>query len=358
MKIRFYNIVLGWTVFAFAITMLMYAVHPYGNSDFQFLSELRWESAFSLVWIPATPLVLMLSRKFSFAADNRYRNIFIIMCIGVILAIVLCFGHALLVHVLSGLQNPFTSNEVLTSFYYNIDKMLIVFTVLVIFQQALTYYDAVQQKELKASQLQSQLSQAQMVALKMQLQPHFLFNTLNAIVTLVHKNPDTAEEMIVRLSDFLRMTLDSSGKHTVTLKEEMEFIRAYLAIEHIRFDGKLTFTHTVPDHLLEAMVPLLILQPVVENAVKHGISRYEHAHAIDITVSEKDSALHIIVRDDGIPVAMIDTTPTPLGVGLSNIRRRLESMYGQEASLTVGTNDDYGYRVAIRLPIIPNTNGH
>ena len=249
--------------------------------------------------------------------------------IGVLVSVLLCVGHSVFVYLLNGAKKAFSMDNMLVSLYYNIDKMLIVYCVLVIFQQALTYYEEIQHKELKASILQTQLSQANMLALKMQLQPHFLFNTLNAIVTLIHKNPDTAEEMIVRLSDFLRMTLDVSGKQVVPLREEVEFIRAYLEIEQIRFGG-----------------------------IKHGISKYDHAHSIELTAERKGTVLRIRVTDDGIPAELLDTAAVTQGIGLNNTRMRIETMYGKNARMDIFGNGSNGMVIEISIPFNTGSNEH
>lgn len=334
----------------------MYLVHPSSSTEFNFISELIWETAFSLVWIPTTPMVLLLSRKYAFAGEKKLRNIFLMISIGVLCAVLLCAGHSVLVYLFNGAKKAYSMDNMLVSLYYNIDKMLIVYCVLVIYQQALTYYEEIQHKELKASQLKTQLSQAHMQALKMQLQPHFLFNTLNAIVTLIHKNPDAAEEMIVRLSDFLRMTLDVSGKQLVPLREEVEFIRAYVEIEQIRFGGKLQYVQSIPAELLDAQVPLLLLQPLVENAIKHGISQYDHAHSIELTAERKGTVLRIRVSDDGIPAALLDSAAVKQGIGLNNTRMRIETMYGENGRMDILSNGSNGVMIEMSIPFNTSSN--
>ncbi len=350
------HIVIGWALFAVVITVLMALVHPPGNSDFSIISEFKWESAFALVWIPATPFVLGLSKKFSLSGGKKVRNVIILSVVGMLLSAVQCFAHSVIAFGLNMGPGEYTTAVVLYSFYYNIDKMLIVYCVLVVFQQALTYYEEMQQKEVKASQLQAQLSEAQMRALKMQLQPHFLFNTLNAIVTLIHKNPDQAEEMIVRLSNFLRLTLEVSGKQVVLLKEELDFINAYIEIEQVRFDGKLTYKQTVANEMLDATVPMLILQPLVENAIKHGISRYEGAHCIEITARRANGTLRLSVIDDGMPAGTTTEFSGNAGIGLQNTKARLETMYGKNAAVELSANVLRGLRVDLTMPYQESAN--
>ncbi|MEW5799783.1 MAG: histidine kinase [Bacteroidota bacterium] len=350
MKVKYTYIVIGWMLFAVVITLLMALVHPPSNSGFNIVSEFKWELAFALVWIPATPFVLAMSRRFSVSGRMKIRNGIILSVVGMSLSVVQCFVHSLIVFGLNVGTGEYTVGVMLYSFYYNIDKMIIVYCVLVVFQQALTYYEEMQQKEVAASQLQAQLSEAQMQALKMQLQPHFLFNTLNAIVTLIHKNPDLAEEMIVRLSSFLRLTLEVSGKQFVTLKEELDFVNAYIEIEQVRFGGKLAYKQTAASEIFDARVPMLILQPLVENAIKHGISRYEDAHCIEIAAGGENGVLMISVIDDGIPAGTVAEFFGNGGIGLQNTRARLETTYGKDAAMKLSANVPRGLRVDLTLP--------
>lgn len=351
MKIKFVHIIIGWTAFAIVMTVLMYFFHPDRSTEASLLTELPWELAFSIVWIPATPLVLALSRRFTVSKKSTFKNGTILFVAGMLLSFLLCFGHAVVLYLISPDAKSFNVERILYSFFYNIDNMLVVYWALVILQQALTYYGDIQEKEIKASHLETQLAQAQMQALKMQLQPHFLFNTLNAIVTLVHKNPEQAEEMIVRLSNFLRLTLDASGKQMVTLQEELSFVKTYLEIEKVRFEGKLSFYEQIPPELLNAQVPLLLLQPLIENAVKHGISKYISASVLELHACTFNGSLKISIKDDGAPVEVVTASLRKEGIGFANTRARLESLYGKNATLETAPNSPHGFIATVTLPL-------
>jgi LytS/YehU family sensor histidine kinase len=217
-------------------------------------------------------------------------------------------------------------------------------------QHASDYYSRFRENELKASSLEAELARAQMQALKMQLHPHFLFNTLNAIVTLVHKDPDTAEQMIVRLSDFLRLTLKSSGKQMITLKEELEFVKAYLDIEHTRFNDRLAVNISLDESLQDAEVPNLLLQPLIENAIKHGITPNTSGGIISIAANKTDGLLKISIRDNGSKKNGNSETKLKEGVGLSNTRARLNKLFGSKASLNLKYNEPCGVEVTVSLP--------
>lgn len=334
--------------FALCITGVMILVHPITNRPVSILSEFIWEIAFSIPWIFGTPIVLWIARRYPLQSKNYFKNGMYLFISGIVLSTVLCIVHGLIIFLLQSDTTSFEMNIILTSLFYNIDKMLIVYSALVIMQHAMDFYVRYQEKELSASKLETQLSQAQMIALKMQLQPHFLFNTLNAIVTLVHRDAAMAEEMIVRLSDFLRMTLDASGKQIISLKEELNFIKSYIAIEEIRFNGRLQYSEDVPLKLYDAQLPMLILQPLVENAVKHGFSQFASAQVLQITAERRDGQLMIIVRDDAAPAERL--TGMKEGIGLTNTRNRIHTLYGEYGSVDVDTNKVSGVSVRLMIP--------
>jgi len=348
MRIPFLLIVLFWTFFALFMTGVMLLVHPITRQPVDLLGEFIWNASFSLAWILGTPVALRLSAAFPLRGADRFKNGSILFSSGLAVSFVLCIVHGLFVFFLMIRRPPRSTLFPYTTLFYNIDKMLIVFVGLATMQHAMEYHRTAQEQQLTASQLETQLSQAQMMALKMQLQPHFLFNTLNAIITLVRKDPDQAEEMIVRLSDFLRITLDASGTQQVPLHEELRFIRSYLAIEEVRFGGRLRYMEDVPAHFHDAEVPMLLLQPLVENAVRHGISRYAEASELRITVREEGGSLIITVEDDAAPSgALVSLTE---GIGLTNTRHRLNAMYGGRAALSIAPRDPRGCIVSVTVP--------
>ncbi len=194
--------------------------------------------------------------------------------------------------------------------------------------------------------LEASLAKARLETLKMQLQPHFLFNSLNAIVTLVHLNPDAAEEMIGALSNLLRLTLESSSEQELPLRRELEFVERYLAIEHVRFGDRLRFTLEVEDETRNALTPTFLLQPLVENAVRHGLEPRAGDGALTIRARREGQMLHLAVIDNGVGLA--GGQPSREGIGLSNTRARLRELYGDDASLEL--RDSNGLTVEIRLP--------
>jgi two-component system LytT family sensor kinase len=217
--------------------------------------------------------------------------------------------------------------------------------------QAIINFRSSQQRERRAIELEARLTSAKLQALRMQLNPHFLFNTLNSIAALVYVNPRAADEMLGDLSELLRRCLDSMDEQEIPLAQELEFIGAYLSIEQKRFGERLRLERSVPDELMKALVPALLLQPLVENAIRHGIEQRRGPGLILIQAKQEDKRLHLIVRDNGrgLPGADLNRSARR-GIGLSNTQARLQGLYGQDQSFSLGRAEPQGCRVDIYLP--------
>lgn len=214
---------------------------------------------------------------------------------------------------------------------------------------AVDYYRKYKQGEVLASRLEAQLAQAQLQALKMQLHPHFLFNTLNAVSTLVRTNKnEAATDMIAGLSELLRLTLESSGAQEVSLKQELDFLERYLDIEQIRFGDRLQVQMHIEPATLHARVPNLLLQPLVENAIRHGIAPRAEAGRIEIRAARDADILRLQVRDDGPGLPQGDGLHN--GVGLTNTMARLQRLYGTAQQVTFANAEDGGALVTLELP--------
>lgn len=225
---------------------------------------------------------------------------------------------------------------------------LLIYWVIVMVTHALDYYRKYRERELRTVELEARLTQARLQALQMQLNPHFLFNTLHAVSALMHKNVDAADRMMTRLSDLLRYALESTSAQEVTLKEELAFLERYLEIEKTRFGDRLTVRMDIAPETLEARVPNLILQPLVENAIRHGIEPHARPGMIELRARREGSRLVLVVQDNGKGLAR--DVPFVEGVGLSNTRARLRQLYGDAHSFELGDAPGGGLCVRLTLP--------
>ncbi|HEV7574050.1 MAG TPA: histidine kinase, partial [Thermoanaerobaculia bacterium] len=199
--------------------------------------------------------------------------------------------------------------------------------------------------QLRAANLQAAWTHSRLQALRMQLNPHFLFNTLHAVSALVERDPSGVRKMIARLSELLRHTIEARGADEVPLRDELEFLRRYIEIMEIRFQGRLTVTVNAGDRALDALVPNLILQPIVENALEHGASRASGRGEVTIDAKVDGDDLVVTVQDNGPGLQSNDE-----GVGLSNTKARLDQLYGDPASLTLASPSAGGVLATLRLP--------
>ena len=195
---------------------------------------------------------------------------------------------------------------------------------------AVLYYRESRERALRTAQLETKLIEAQMRALQQQLQPHFLFNTLHAISALMHRDIDAADRTLIRLSDLLRMTLENLGEQQVPLKTELDFLTKYLEIEQTRFADRLTVHFDVQPEALDVLVPTLLVQPLVENAIKHGISRKKGPGHISVTAHAAHDKLCIEVRDNGVGLSETALNALQKGIGVSTTRARLQHQYGAD----------------------------
>jgi len=210
--------------------------------------------------------------------------------------------------------------------------------------------DRLARQETETARLNEQLSKAQLNALRRQIEPHFLFNTLNSIAGLVREGRnEAAVSMIAGLSDFLRRVVNDSDRQQVPLREEMEFLQKYLDIQKIRFAERLQLSMDVPSELLPAQVPTLILQPMVENAVKHGIAKRVQGGMIRIAASRSNGMLTLNVYNDG-PSLPTEWEQTHSGIGMLNVRTRLQSLYGDGFEMRMRNQEPNGVEVSVSVP--------
>ncbi|RPH62801.1 MAG: histidine kinase [Acidobacteria bacterium] len=314
--------------------------------------RITWRVAFEktmpswLVLAALTPGILYLSNRFPFERRNWVRSLAVHALAGVVFAFAHLAGTELLYLSVAEKTKGFRSGfSQLLHFYFALD----VFTYWAIVAACLGfyYYREYRNRELTASRLQASLTEARLEALRAQLNPHFLFNTLNAISALSLKGePVVVAEMLGRLSDLLRATLDHGRTQEIPLARELEFLDSYLAIQRLRFGERFTVTQRISPETLDALVPSLILQPIVENAVVHGIGKQLGRGSIDISATRDNGVLRLEVRDSGPGFTALPDE----GIGLGNTRSRLEQLYGTGYAFECGRAPEGGAVVRITIP--------
>jgi sensor histidine kinase YesM len=240
-----------------------------------------------------------------------------------------------------------TSELVLNAIVANLQSNVLLYWVIVLATVLVRKYEWYRERDLRAAQLETRLTRAELEVLKMQLHPHFLFNTLHAISALVHDNPETADRIITRLGDLLRLTLDAGSQQEVPLRRELDFADKYLEIEQTRLGDRLRVERRLDPAALDALVPTLILQPAVENAIRHGIAPAAAGGTITLEARREGDMLRLDVRDDG---QGLDAGGWTEGVGLSNIRLRLRQLYGDTQRLEITGGPGAGTHVSLSLP--------
>jgi LytS/YehU family sensor histidine kinase len=296
-----------------------------------------------------TPLFLWMAERFP--VDRRHwRTNILVQLAGSSVAVVV--KYAVLVeiwHVIS-LDRRTTLSRALASNFI-IESMI--FWAVIGIAHGIVFYRRWQEREWLAAELRGRLSEAQLEVLRGQLRPHFLFNTLNSISTLIHSDPASADRMVVQLADLLRVSLETSGTHEIPLAEELGLLERYIDIMRARHADRLTVSIRVAPRVRSAVVPHFILQPLVENAIEHGVARRSGAGCIVIEADDVGDTLQLRVGDDGcgIPYRANGSFPPDEGVGLGNTRLRLHQLYGDAQSLAIRAREDGGTLVTITIPL-------
>lgn len=318
----------------------------------------------ALWYVPAaiTPLMFRLAHRFSFDSGRWLRALTVHAVAAGMFSLVHLAGMVGVRALLwPGMIKPAGVSWALylqRQYLVNLDWALMTYAAIAGVSYALAYYRESRARAINAAHLETRLVEARLKTLEAELHPHFLFNTLHAISTLVHSNPDAADKMISRLSDLLRITFSRSGAARVPLQEEIEFLQKYLDIEQTRFQDRLAVVYDVDPDTLDAEVPRLILQPLVENAIKHGVSKRVGPGTIRIAAGRDHETLWLEVRDNGAGLAGGPRDKFNGGVGLSNTRARLECLYGEAQSLEFSEAAE-GLTVRMRLPFqrVPSGSG-
>lgn len=344
-----------WTLFGLFFACQRYIERAHAGRPTSWDRVLTAWAACAYLWAALTPLVLWLARRFPFGRERWLRHLLVHAGAGVLISVFHLGGYLLALQLLRGDEGrAFASlsslrHMVVAELHFN----FLLYSVLVGISHAADHYRQKREQELAAARFEAELTRAQLDALRLQLQPHFLFNALNTVSVLMLKDVRAAREMLGRLSDLLRALLKNSAAQEVTLRQELEFLENYLEIERTRFPDRLQVSMDVDPNTLDARVPSLILQPVVENAIKHGVAPRAGAGRIEVRAERLNGTVRLQVRDDG-PGLPGDAEASAAGrVGLSNTKARLERMYGGGGRCELGNAPGGGTLVNILILFDP-----
>jgi hypothetical protein len=335
------------------------------------IGQFHWVAAFNVLawttWLALVPLMLWLARQVRFTRQRIVQSLLVHAAAALTIAALHCTLAGAIMYELLWMSGyaarveppqarPTLVGSIQRQFLFAYEWEVLLYASVVAASHAVRLRNEVRARELGEARLESRIVEARLEALQRQLHPHFLFNTLNTVVGLLRQDPAGAEAMIVRLGDLLRVVFRSRAHHHVRLAREIELTEQYLAIQRIRFGGTLVFTTDVQPEAAEALVPVLLLQPIVENSVKHGFSRRGGRGTIHVTAARRGPSLVVRVSDDGAGPAGIDVRDLNEGVGLANARARLEHLYPRAHALRFDGHPDRGFDVTIELPWAVDTD--
>ena len=343
-----------WTFIGIVFTLQGYFTSYRSERPMLFMESLYLQMTWSYVWALGTSLVLWAAARLPIERSNWIRSALLHIPISIVLSVVLTALARVVIWLVLGYRmgRPLTFESITNFVIGNFSEGIGIYLLIALMSYAYDYYRRYREGQLRTLQLEAQLSQAQLQALKMQLHPHFLFNTLHSISALLNKDVEAARKMITRLGDFLRLTLENSGSQEVTLQQEMEFLSCYLEIERIRFQNRLVTRIDLGEQTLAAKVPNLILQPIVENAIRHGIAPRSTPGLLEIEAKQLGGTLRIQVRDNGpgLPEHRTSQNQFKKGLGLANTETRLKRLYGADHLFDLSNDPAGGLIVTLEIP--------
>jgi two-component system LytT family sensor kinase len=339
----------GWTVVGLGYFLSSaFAAPDGGQTATDRVRLLLFSVGTAWIWAALTTPVLWLTRNATLAHGHRARStgVYVLTGIGFFVA------SGVLEWVLGLATGMATVRQFWSTLLFEcLATRVLAYLAIVTLGRTAYYFGLYRTRQLHASELETRLARTHLQVLKMQLQPHFLFNTLNAVAELVHTDPDAADLMITRLGRLLRLSLDNAGHQVVPLRQEIDFLRVYLEIEQVRFQDRLQVVWDVAPETLEAAVPTLLWQPVLENAIRHGVTPLPGRGRIVIASRREGDELVLEIRDNG---SGLPAGPAPReGVGLRNIRERVNQLYGSGAVFSLAPAPGGGTVATLRLPFSP-----
>lgn len=340
----------AWSAYGLLCSWQAHYWYAFTATPWTWASCLKSEFTYAYLWALATPAILWCARRFRLERPHVWGHLLAHAALLVVLVPSIKILYDLIIRPPSSPFEAFTWSKLLRSVEMTFDTGTLIYAVVVGAEHAFVYYKRYQASLTNSSHLQTQLVQAQLQALKMQLHPHFLFNTLHSITALVHEDPEMAERTIARLSELLRLFLANSTIHEVPLGEELRILDLYLEIERARFEDRLRVVYDVPPDLHDVMVPNLVLQPLVENSIRHGVGRRSEPGWIGVAAERHEDTLVLRVSDNGAGFQDDAQHPMQQGMGIGITRGRLETLYGREQSLAVRNLPAGGVEARITIP--------
>jgi len=336
-----------WTILAFLTAAGAHVYMASMGSPVSWAQLLAWNITISLIWSLLTPFVYELSRRYSFDRAGWHSALPIHVIASVVLAFVAAVALVSINPLITWTKEPNIPffAHVLSRTFMDIQR----YWYIVLVTQTIAFYGKYQERQILSSQLEAQLARAQLEVLKIQLEPHFLFNTLNSIAALARHDGEAAEHMTLQLADLLRMSLDGVGVYEVPLQQELTFLQKYIDIQQVRFHDRLHVETEIDPRTLDTLVPNLILQPIVENAIRHGIGPRRAGGVIRISTWRDRDDVWMEIRDNGVGFTRGGLMP-PEGVGLSNTRGRLQQLYNEDHAMVLEDATGGGCTVKIRVP--------
>jgi two-component system LytT family sensor kinase len=344
--LKFALYIAGWTVAAYVFALQHYVAYA-GEMAVGWRRVITSQLGQWYAWAALFPIIYWLARRFPLESPRLARSVGVHLTVASVVMVLHPSMEAVFVWLIRGFSDPLglIASRISHEAFLVCSEGFVLYWIMLLASHAIHFQSRLRTQELRASRLEAQLAQAQLSALKMQLHPHFLFNTLHSISALLHGDVEAADRMVARLGDFLRLTLDNSESQEVTLEQELQFLRCYLDIEMTRFQDRLRVEFDIGPGTLDALAPNLILQPLVENAIRHGIAHRIEPGRVEIRSERHGDRLRIEVRDDGPGFA--SNTP---GIGLTNTRARLERLYGSGYILQLNNGTQNGAIVILEIP--------
>ncbi|HLJ29575.1 MAG TPA: histidine kinase [Candidatus Angelobacter sp.] len=338
---------LCWTLYAIFDSAGSYALIRSAGEHPVLQRVIGWNFSYAYFWVLVTPPIFAIATRYGFSR-GRWKKPLVVhtaACLAVTTVVSWLFIRW---SMLLGWADLSTSLRVrfLDLGLENLPRCVATMGL----AHAVAYYARYREREMQSSRLEASLAQAQLEILRSQVEPHFLFNALNSIATLARRDPASAERMTLQLAVLLRVSLDCVGSQEVSLQQELEFLQNYLEIQKTRFHDRLTIHLKVDSDLLSVPVPSLILQPLVENAIRHGIAQSATAGCVEISAAKHNGTMAIEVVDSGAGTSQ-GSVEKSLGVGLRNTRARLQQLYGSRSEFVLENIPGGGCRVRLAIPL-------